>query len=284
MERRSKSFIHNNLRLHFLEQNEQGSPVAVFLHGWLDHCHGFDWLWDSLPRQWRLVGLDFRGHGKSSQIPIGAIHHFLDYLADIDGLLQHLGHPVHLIGHSMGGAIALLFAAVRPEVVLSVTAIESLGPSSAEPQTIGSKLNNFVRDLNKPIRKRLYPSIEAAVARVRENNSSLSEAAARHLTTYGLEPVDSGFQFTFDPVLRRRNVFPFTEEQLCALFRSISSKVLVIHGTHGFSFDDCQMQDRLACLKVVGPVAIEGGHHVHLDHPKEVASQLTRFVEGLTTA
>jgi pimeloyl-ACP methyl ester carboxylesterase len=182
----------------------------------------------------------------------------------------------------MGGAVALMFAAVRPEVVLSVTAIESLGPTSGDPAAITSRLRNFVEDSNKPIRKRVYPTMEAALARVRENNSSLSEAAARHMTSHGLEPVDSGFQFTFDPVLRRRNIFPFTEEQMAAILRTIQCPVLVVHATDGLSFDDEQMKRRLSCLKVVGPVVIEGGHHVHLDRPVDVAAHIQRFVESLT--
>jgi pimeloyl-ACP methyl ester carboxylesterase len=130
----------------------------------------------------------------------------------------------------------------------------------------------------------VYPTIDAALARVRENNSSLSEAAARHMTTYGLKPVDAGFEFTFDPLLRRRNIFPFTEEQVLALLEAIRCPVLVLHATHGLSYDDEPMKRRLSCLKLVGPVALEGGHHIHLDQPSQVAGQIKRFVEGFTAS
>src|SRR5262249_15891138 len=160
------------------------------------------------------IGLDFRGHGKSAHIPKGALHHFFDYLVDVEALFRHVGRPLHLIGHSLGGAVGLMYAAARPEAVLSLTAIESLGPITDEPIAIVKRMRNFLEDSDKPARKRIYPTIDAALARVRENNSSLSEAAARHMTTYGLRPVDSGFEFTFDPMLRRRNVFPFTEDQV----------------------------------------------------------------------
>ena len=47
--------------LHALEKNPKGSPAVLFLHGWLDHCHSFDWVIDELPSSLRLIALDFRG-------------------------------------------------------------------------------------------------------------------------------------------------------------------------------------------------------------------------------
>lgn len=75
------------------------------------------------------VMYDLRGHGRSERPPSGyALEHFT---ADLDALLDELGiaHPVHLVGNSFGGTVALDFVVHRPERVATVTVVES-GPAS----------------------------------------------------------------------------------------------------------------------------------------------------------
>jgi pimeloyl-ACP methyl ester carboxylesterase len=267
------------LQLHALERHPSGQPALVFLHGWLDHAHSFDWVCDALPRDWRQAALDFRGMGKSSHLSGGGLYHFTDYLADVNALVEHIGQSVHLVGHSLGGSVALVYAAARADRVLSVTTIESLGPSGLPPENAVIRLQQFVADLPKPSRKRTYPSVEAAVDRVRKNNSGLSAEAALHLTRHALQPVaGGGFEFSFDPAHRKHFGMVFDEQQLLAVLSAVRCKVQVIHGSAGFTFDDAQMKTRLARLGSPTPITVEGGHHVHLDRPVEVAGQIERFI------
>src|SRR5689334_21250194 len=90
------------LMLHALERNPNGAPTVLFLHGWLDHSHGFDWLCDALPASWRQIAPDFRGQGQSAHLPPGALYNFTDYVADVEAVVRELRLPaVHLVGHSM---------------------------------------------------------------------------------------------------------------------------------------------------------------------------------------
>jgi pimeloyl-ACP methyl ester carboxylesterase len=268
------------LSLHAIQRNPSGNPAVLFLHGWLDHCHSFDWLCDELPASWRQIALDFRGMGQSAHLTGGGLYNFTDYLADMEGALLSLGvEAVHLVGHSLGGSVALAYAAARPERVASVTSIESLGPSGGKPDRAVERLRGFVADLAKQRRKRTYPDVEAAAARVRENNSSLSERAAFHLALFGTQPASSGgVEFTFDPAHRWRFGFAYDEEQLLAILGAVRAKVQVIHGSHGFTFDDGQMKARLSRLGSPLPVTVAGGHHVHMDQPREVAVHIERFI------
>jgi len=253
----------------------------LFLHGWLDHAHVFDWVCDALPREWHLVCLDFRGHGFSGHLPAGALYNFTDYLADVDATLEELRlSPVHLIGHSMGGGVALAYAAARPERVKSLTAIESLGTAGGPPSNAVSRMRHFLADLPKPPLKRTYENIEAAAARIQENNSSYSASAALHMARFGTRPVAGGVQFTFDPAQRKRFGFSFDEEQILAILESVRCKVQILHGTGGFTFDDALMKARLAKIGSPIPIAIPGGHHVQLDSPLEVAQKIEAFVRA----
>ncbi|HME91484.1 MAG TPA: alpha/beta fold hydrolase, partial [Myxococcaceae bacterium] len=162
-ESQSVTVTSRGVSLHALERNPAGRPAVLFLHGLLDHCHSFDWLCDELPAPWRQIALDFRGMGHSAHLPRFAQYHFTDYLADVDAALAHFAlEQVHLVGHSLGGTVALAFAAARRDLVRSVTAIESLGSSGGPPEMALERLRRFALDLGRPRRKKTYPSVEAA--------------------------------------------------------------------------------------------------------------------------
>ena len=105
---------------------ESDDPV-VLLHGWADTADTFQFLVDALEGDWPLVAFDWRGFGRSAWS--GTDYWFPDYFADLDFLLDTLcpAGPARLVGHSMGGNIALLYAGIRPERVRSVVSLEGFG-------------------------------------------------------------------------------------------------------------------------------------------------------------
>lgn len=106
-------------------------PLVVFVHGLLiDSLASY---YFSLGPAFAERGLDvlmydLRGHGRTGRPATG--YRLEDFVADLDGLLDALGEdrPAHVVGNSFGGAIAYGLAAVRPDRVRSVIAIESEPP------------------------------------------------------------------------------------------------------------------------------------------------------------
>lgn len=269
----------HGLALHVRQRNAAGSPTVVFLHGWLDHSHSFDFLAEHLPDSWRLLLLDFRGMGRSAWLPPPAHYEFAHYLVDVDAVVRTSGaEAVHLVGHSLGGIIATAYAAARPSRVLSVQLIESLGPTGGPPEVALARLRGFLEDLERAPNRKRYPSVEAAAARLREGNSSLPEHVALHMARHGTEPVEDGVVFTFDPIHRRRFGHGFDDDQWLAISSAVTCPMGLILGSEGFRFDDERARKRLAALRhLQPPVTIPGGHHVHLEQPQAVA----RAVEAL---
>jgi len=269
------------LKLHALERNPNGSPVVLLLHGWLDHAHGFDWLCDALPPSLRTVALDFRGHGLSEHQSPGSSYALADYVADVNAAQEALREPrLHLVGHSLGGTVALMFAAARPDAVASLTVVESLGPTGGAPEQAVERLRLFVSELGKSPRKRAYSNVEDAALKLRENNPGLTSEAALHMARFGTQRTDAGFLFAFDPALRRRSGMVHDEAQWMAVLGAVKAPVQVIRGTRGAPFDQAALQARLDVLRQPKIVALEGGHHTHLDRPAEVARAILGFIQA----
>jgi pimeloyl-ACP methyl ester carboxylesterase len=115
------------------------TPPLVLVHGWMDVAASFQFVVDALQHDHWVIAPDWRGFGLT-ETPATDNFWFPDYLADLDFLLDHYvgDKPVHLVGHSMGGHIATLYAGVRPERVRRLINLEGFGmPASRSAQAPG---------------------------------------------------------------------------------------------------------------------------------------------------
>ena len=106
--------------LHLWGEAVPGSTPLVLLHGWMDVGASYQFVVDAFSQAFaagrQIIAPDWRGFGQS-QLPSPCDHYvFADYLADLDQLLDQVvgEQPVDLVGHSMGGNVAMLYAGVRP--------------------------------------------------------------------------------------------------------------------------------------------------------------------------
>ena len=111
-------------RLHGLAVLEKGpadAPVVVLVHGSMDRIAGFARVARRLEPEYRVVRYDRRGYGRSVHHPgpFGIDDH-IDDLVEIIG-----GRPVAVVGHSMGGNVALGAAARSPDLVRGVAVYET---------------------------------------------------------------------------------------------------------------------------------------------------------------
>lgn len=115
----------DGLRIHWLEWGEPAAPPVLLQHGGRTSAHG---TWDltapGFVGRHRLYGPDLRGHGESGWDP-EARYTTEAFVTDMERLVDHLGlRRFHLIGHSLGGLISLLFAARHPDRVARLVIID----------------------------------------------------------------------------------------------------------------------------------------------------------------
>jgi len=261
------------LKLHCVERGE--GELTLMLHGWLDHAGSFDLLAPLLPG--RTVAMDFRGHGDSQWVGPGGFYHFVEYIADLDGALEVLSpqEPVRIVGHSMGAAAALIYAALRPGRVSHLTMIDAV-PLSISTEEVPARLGSYLEDLRQmPRKRRRVDSVADAAQRLMRNNASLSETAARLLAHGGASPdpeQDNALAWKWDPLLRAHSPLPITEEVVQLVCAKATVPILVIRGEAGMLPTEPDLRSRFPHLKISVHTIPGTGHHAHLDAPGALAS------------
>jgi pimeloyl-ACP methyl ester carboxylesterase len=260
-----------------LRTRERGSGhLCVLVHGWLDHRGSFDPLAPLLPG--RTVAYDQRGHGDSSWAGAGAFYHFVDYVGDLDGLVNALDAegPVRLVGHSLGGAVALFYAALRPDRVSHLTLLDG-APLAVHPREVPDRFAGWLDDLGMDRRRRTVSSAGEARTRLLRNNPRLSpEAVAALAEPIGPDPEQgSALAWKWDPLLRARSPLPLTEDVTQELVGRVRAPVLLLRAEKGILPDEGALRDRFARIAKLRIETVEGtGHHLHLERPDAIAARI----------
>src|SRR5690554_1954142 len=178
----------------------QSAKITLALHGWLDNCASF---WPLLPylTERPVIALDLPGHGHSDHRPVGSSYYFTEWVMDLVALIeQQQWQHVHLLGHSMGGFIAQLLAAVIPERIEKVTLIEAFGLLTFEANETPEKLRKAATERLRLAEKTapVYPDLERIIT-LRAQTSALEPALVRNIVERNLESVAGGWSWRVDP-------------------------------------------------------------------------------------
>jgi pimeloyl-ACP methyl ester carboxylesterase len=252
---------------------------TLALHGWLDNAASFVPLAAHLPGV-DLYAMDWVGHGHSEHRPAGCGGGFMNNLEDLLAVADQLGPaPLDLIGHSMGGALACLFAAAFPERVRRLVLIEALGPMSLKAERFTTELRRALevrRDFKD--RRRMYPDLQAPIA-ARMAAGNLSAASARLLIERGTETSADGVRFRSDPRETLPSLQRGGEEQVLAALAQINCPRLVILAEPATSYlSGALAEERLRALRIEHPHRLLGNHHLHMETPEVLAPLIRRFL------
>ena len=258
---------------------EPVGPPVLCLHGFLDNAASFIPIAHFLA-DLDIVAMDFPGHGHSDHHHPAANYHFMDYLADVDAALDALGWTsCHLVGHSMGAAVAALYAAAAPERVRSLVALDGLGPISEPPESGTSRLRKSVHSLRAgPRRKKAYSSIDDMI-RARQANSDLDDESARLICERSITRRESHYEWRNDPALYWVSPVLLTEEQVLHYLRHIETGVLSLTAAQLAPVgSEEKVKSRAAAVRHGRHLTVEGDHHFHMHQPGQIAATIREFI------
>lgn len=107
---------NGDVSLNVLVDGDDGAPPLLLLHGILGSAETWDWMVPRVTDRFRVLRLDFRGHGESDRAE--GQYQMAGYVTDAVAVCeQAAGGPVVVVGHSLGGATAAGLAQTRPDLV-----------------------------------------------------------------------------------------------------------------------------------------------------------------------
>ncbi len=264
------------------EWGDPQRPLIVYLHGWGDTGSTFQFVVDELSRDWFVVAPDWRGFGRSGR---GAeAYWFADYLADLDHLLAYysLAHPVQMIGHSMGGNIASLYAGVMPDRVQALVNLEGFGLPDADPKAAPARYRDWIRQTHASPGFSTYRDHGELSRRLSRRSPRMGAAQAMFVAReWGEVAADGRVHLRADPAHKRPNPVLYRRAEAEACWREIRARVLLVEGRDS---DIVAGTDALAAmaplLRDSKRLQIErAGHMLHFEQPAAVARAAEAFLD-----
>ena len=120
----------NGIELAYERRGE--GEVLVLVHGWTGSGRGWSGVIDELSRSREVFTFDQRGHGRSTNTADRDTYTFDQLVADFAALADVVGlDQFHLLGHSMGGAVAMRYAIAHPDRLRSLVLMDTGAGSAA---------------------------------------------------------------------------------------------------------------------------------------------------------
>lgn len=249
------------LRFHYLDWGTKGKQTVLFLHGALQQGHSWDFVSLSLRADYHVLALDARGHGESQWAPDG--DYSLDaHQLDLDSVVESMGlEQFILVGHSMGGRNAYVYASRRPERVKALVIVDT-GP---QVQGQGEGRIRRFRELPDEL-----DSYQEFATRVQEYTGRSREQTLGALKYIIRQRADGKWTWKYDKLLRTPGFRPesWPEEKLWECLERIKCPTLIIRGGESDIFAP-EVLERM--LQVIpgssGEVVPKAGHLVAGDNP-----------------
>jgi pimeloyl-ACP methyl ester carboxylesterase len=257
----------------------------VLLHGWGDTGETYQFLVDCFAADRTCVAIDMRGFGRSQRPAEG--YWFPDYLADLDALLDQLAPaaPIDLVGHSMGGNIAMLYAGVRPQRIRRVVSLEGFGMPRTTPDQAPVRYAEWLDEVKHGTEFAVYENYEQLVRVLARRNPRTPKDRVEFIArSWAQTRGDGKIELRADPKHKRTNPVLYSREQAEACWRAIEAPVLFVLGDRselvkrmGEELAEARLRSihRQLTLATVN----DAGHMMHHERPDEVAALIEEFLE-----
>lgn len=260
-----------NLRgisIHYLEWGEPTKRPLLLLHGGAAHAHWWDHIGPLLARNWRVLALDLRGHGDSSWVSAPLHYQVEDYVDDLTHFVLALKiSSFVLLGHSLGGFVALSYAISHP-LMLRALVVVDIGFRIG-----GNRYLRLLRQMPAPVyddendlyeRFRLLP-VETRVA------PEVLRGIAWHSVR---SSPDGRLILKCDRATLSRE-----PRDVRTKFSHIQCPTLILRGVESRNLTVTTLAEMThLCPRARGEEIAGAGHHIFLDNPQEFLARVQGFL------
>ncbi len=269
-----RSLAINDRRFHYTDWGDPLRPAVVFLHGITGHARSWDDEARTLSGRYHVLALDQRGHGDSDPAPDGD-YTVATMAGDLHGFVGGLGLPrVSLVGLSMGGRVAIAYAAAHPGSVQHLVVVD-IGPDIAP----AGRARVVTMMADSPER---FASADEVFASARRANPRYRESLLRARIRHAVRPLpDGGVTWKYDRALREmmRRGGGVETTDLWAAWGAITCPILVVRGVESDILTGDMAKQMLDANPRARLVEVAGaGHTVPGDQPEAFLAAITEFL------
>ena len=271
------------LRYHVRHWPSRGAPKLLLLHGWMDVSASFQFMVDALRGSWDVYAPDWRGYGLTEWERADS-YWFPDYIADLEFLLDRISDaPVALVGHSLGGNVATLYAGVRPTRVSKLVNLEGFGMAPTVAAQAPKRYARWLDELADRPRLRPYESFAALAERLQQGNPRLGREKAEFLARHWGKEAGGGVVLRSDPAHKIVNPVLYRYEEIRACWNAVKAPVLWVEGAESetpkrLGIDPAERRAAFANLHF--QTIAGAGHMLHHDQPEALARVIEEFLAG----
>ena len=293
---RSTFLTLRDWRYHLREwgQPTAGQAPLVLVHGWMDVGASWQFMVDAMARDRWIVAPDWRGYGQTTTPgPRPDAYWFPDYLADLDALLDQLSPtvPVDLVGHSMGGNVAMMYAGVRPERIRRLVNLEGFGLPATRPAQAPTRLAQWLDEIQALRRGEMdlktYESADGVARRLMKTNPRLGADKAAWLAQHWAAPDAQGRWAVLGEAAHKVvNPQLYRVEEALAIYARITAPVLSVTASDDSlgqwwkgTFTLAEYRERLRHVPQLTEAHIDdAGHMLQHDQPERLAALIEDFL------
>ncbi|MBS7779115.1 alpha/beta hydrolase [Acidovorax sp. CCYZU-2555] len=289
--------IDYHVRLWEPENADSALAPLVLAHGWMDVAASYQFVVDAFSQDFfagrTIIAADWRGFGLTK--PAARVDHyqFVDYLADLDLLLEHYapGQAVDLVGHSMGGNVAMLYAGARPARIRRLVNLEGFGLAPTQAGEAPARYAQWLDETRALARGDLdlksYDSLEGVAQRLRKTNRRIDQDKAMWLARHWAAPdADGRWHILGDAAHKVVNPHLFRVDEVLALYAAITAPTLAIEASDDSlaqwnqgRYSLAEYHARLTQVRDCRTARVDdAGHMLHHDQPQAVARLIEDFL------